>query len=180
MEFQEFKNLVTRKAEAMGLTHYELYYQAEASTSVSAFQHEINEFSSALEGGVCFRCIVNGKMGYASTQALTPEQASAIVERAMDNAAALEAEEQVFLVEGGKTYAPLNREPYALPETQALIDTVLSTQEKLYAADPMVVDGCATQGISLSLNTAICNSLGRDVSYENTLSALVVSAVVSD
>ena len=33
MEFQEFKNLVTRKAEAMGLTHYELYYQAEASTS---------------------------------------------------------------------------------------------------------------------------------------------------
>lgn len=180
MEFQEFKNLVTQKAEAMGLTHYELYYQAEASTSVSAFQHEINEFSSALEGGVCFRCIVNGKMGYASTQALTPEEAAAIVERAMDNAAALEAEEQVFLVEGGKTYAPLNREPYALPETQALIDTVLSTQEKLYAADPMVVDGCATQGFGITMKTAICNSLGLDVSYENTLSALVVSAVVSD
>ena len=108
MEFQEFKNLVTRKAEAMGLTHYELYYQAEASTSVSAFQHEINEFSSSLEGGVCFRCIVNGKMGYASTQALTEAEASALVERAMDNAAALEAEEQVFLVEGGKYNVAVN------------------------------------------------------------------------
>ena len=52
-------------------------------------KQEINEVSAELEGGVCCRGIVNGKMGYASTQALTPEQASAIVERAMDNAAAL-------------------------------------------------------------------------------------------
>lgn len=180
MEFQEFKNLVTQKAQALGLKEYELYYQTEASTSVSVFQQEINEFSSALEGGVCFRCIVNGKMGYASTQELSPVQAASIVERAMDNAAALEAEEQVFLVEGGKTYAPLDREPYALPATQALIDTALSTQKQMYAADPMVIDGTTTQGISLSMKTAICNSLGLDVSYENNFCALVAAAVVSD
>ena len=110
MDFSTFKNLVIAKCEAMGITEYELYYQAAESTSIAAFQHEINQFTSSIEGGVCFRCIVNGKMGYASTESLSDEQAAAIVERAADNASVLEAEEPVFLGEGGKTYAVLPEE----------------------------------------------------------------------
>ena len=61
MDFNTFKQIVIAKAEVLGLTEYELYYQSEESTSVSAFKHEINQFTSSREGGVCFRCIVNGK-----------------------------------------------------------------------------------------------------------------------
>ena len=96
MDFQEFKKAVVAKAEAMGITEYELYYQASESVSVSAFRQEVNQFKAANEGGVCFRCIVNGKMGYASTEQLSPEQAGAIVEQAADNAGALETDEPVF------------------------------------------------------------------------------------
>ena len=69
MNFTEFKDLVIAQAQAMGIAEYELYYQAGESTSVSAFQHSINQFTDSTEGGVCFRCIVGGKMGYASTEA---------------------------------------------------------------------------------------------------------------
>ena len=63
MTFQEFKNHVIAACENAGITEYELYYQAGSSVSVDTFQHSINEFTSSRSGGVCFRCIVNGKMG---------------------------------------------------------------------------------------------------------------------
>ena len=121
MDFNTFKNLVIAKCEELGITEYELYYQAAESTSIAAFQHEINQFTSSIEGGVCFRCIVNGKMGYASTEQLSEAQAASIVERAADNAAVLEAEEPVFLGEGGKTYAVLPEEDKTLPATDVMI-----------------------------------------------------------
>jgi len=180
MDFESFKRAVIAKAEALGITEYELYYQAAESISIGAFQHEINQFTASSEGGVCFRCIANGKMGYASTEALIPEQAAAIVEKAADNAACLESEEPVFLASGGQTYAPLAFTPYPLPTTEALISKVLDTQEKLYASDPKVVDGCSTDGICETNRIAICNSTGLDLHYENNLTALLTASVVSD
>ncbi|WP_289490243.1 hypothetical protein, partial [Klebsiella pneumoniae] len=86
--------------------------------------------------------IVGGKMGYASTEALTAEQAALIVEKAANNAAVLESEEQVFLCEGGQVYATLETEGYEMPSTEEIVAKVLATQEKLYATDPAVIDGC--------------------------------------
>ena len=180
MQFAEFKNHVIAKAAALGIEEYELYYQAAESTSVSAFQHSLNEFTSASEGGVCFRCILGGKMGYASTEELSEASATAIVERAADNASVLEAEEKVFLGEGGKTYLPLERELYDLPTTEELIEKVLQTQEKLYAAHSGVIDGTETQGIRERGTIAIYNSKGLDLQYENAITGLVGAAVVTD
>ena len=178
MDFVTFKKAVAAKAEAMGIEAYELYYQAAESTSVSAFRDEISQFSSSTEGGVCFRCIVNGKMGYAATEAMDEEQAAAIVERAADNAMTLEAEEPVFLGEGGKEYTPVESRDYPLPSAEELIEKVLQTQQKLYAADPAVIDGSTTQGIAERSSIAICNSKGLDLSYENAVTGYVVGAVV--
>lgn len=178
MDFQAFKQLVIAKCAQMGIEEYELYYQAAESTSVSAFQQEINEFTSANEGGICFRCIVGGRMGYASTEALNEITAAAIVERAADNASVLEAEEPVFLCEGGKTYQQITRKPYDLPATDALISKVLETQKCIYAADPMVIDGTQTQGIAERSETAIYNSRGLDLHCVNTLTGLVAAAVI--
>ena len=180
MDFNTFKNLVIAKCEELGITEYELYYQAAESTSIAAFQHEINQFTSSIEGGVCFRCIVGGKMGYASTEALSEAEAKAIVERAKANAEVLESEEAVFLGEGGKTYATVDRKPMELPTTDALIAKVLQTQEKIYAANEAVVDGSTTQGISEKSVTAIVNSKGLDLYHEISIAGLVVAAVVTN
>lgn len=180
MNFNDFKEIVIAKAHAMGLTDYELYYTSAESTSISAFQHSLNQFTSSTEGGVCFRCIVGGKMGYASTEELSEAQAVSIVEKAAENAAVLEAEEQVFLGEGGKTYRSIDRKAYALPTTEELIAKVLDTQERIYAANPAVIDGSSTQGISERSITAIVNSRGLDLRSEVSLSGLVVAAVVTN
>ena len=148
MNYQEFKNCIIARCAQLGVTDYELYYQTAESTSVSAFQREINQFSSAVEGGVCFRCIRDGKMGYASTEHLSEKSAARIVKQALENAASLEAEEPVFLGEGGKTYARLEPAAIRIPETDALVSKVLSPQDQLYTAHPAVIDGCTTQGVA--------------------------------
>ena len=180
MNYQEFKNSIIARCEALGVADYELYYQTAESTSVSAFQQEINQFSASLEGGVCFRCIRDGKMGYASTEHLSGKTAAKLVERALDNASSLEAEEPVFLGEGGKTYARLPASNVCMPHTDDLVNKVLSTQKQLYAADPAVIDGCTTQGVAEKSEIAIFNSRGLDLHDETTLVGLVVAAVVSD
>ena len=178
MEFVQFKALVAEKAAEMGIKDYELYYETCESTMVGAFAHEINQFTGSLSGGVCFRCIVDGKMGYASTEALNEAEAGAIVVRAADNAATLETDDPVFLGEGGQKYEPLELKSYDLPTTEALIEKVLQTQEAAYAADSRVIDGSTTQGVAERSEIAIFNSRGLDLSYVNQISALISVAVV--
>ena len=179
MDFAEFKQAVIAAAEKLGITEYELYYKASESTTVSIYQHEIDQFTSSEDGGVCFRCIADGKMGYASTEALNEEQAVQIVARAADNARTLESEDPAFLGEGGQCYIQLDRVLYPLPTTEELIQTALKTQVKLYASDERVIDGCGTEAIAEKNTTAIYNSKGLDLTYENHIAGLVVSSVVS-
>ena len=181
MDYQSFKKAVIAEAEALGIAEYELYYESGSDTSIGVFQHEVNQFSSAAQnGGICFRCIVNGKMGYASTEDLSAEQAKAVVAKAADSAALLESEEQVFLGEGGQEYEAVEDKSYPLPTTEELIAKVLETQEKIYAADPMVIDGCATTGIVERNEVAIVNSNGLDLSLHTSAAGLVVVGVVSN
>lgn len=180
MNFNEFKNHVIAACKEAGIEEYELYYSASESTSVETFRHEINEFTASRDGGVCFRCIAHGKMGYASTEDLSAEQAKSVVAKAADSAALLESEEMVFLGEGGQEYEPLDIAPMTLPGADKLISAALDVQEKLYAADPAVIDGCQSQCMAESSEIAIYNSKGLDLYYRNAVTGLVASAVVSD
>lgn len=179
MNYQAFKEAVIARCQALGVEEYELYYQTAQSTSVSIHGHEVNQFTGSVEGGVCFRCIVDGKMGYASTEDLSEQEAQEIVSRAMDNARHLETEDTVFLGKGGQTYRQLPDRRYELPTTEALIEGALAAQQALYDADASVVDGSTTEGISERSEIAICNSNGLDLSYVNQVAGLVTVAVVS-
>lgn len=179
MDYQSFKQAIIARCAQLRVEEYELYYQAAESTTVSAYQHEINEFTGSVEGGVCFRCIVGGRMGYASTEELSQAQADRLVERAMDNAGNLKTEDKVFLGQGGQQYRTPERTLMRLPTTEELMASVLATQEALYAADPAVVDGTVTEGLSEKSSLAIYNSNGLDLSYVNQVAGLVTVAVVS-
>ena len=180
MDFNAFKECVIARCKELGITEYELYYTSGESTSVGVFQDSISEFTASVDGGVCFRCIVGGKMGYASTEELSAEQAAAVVDKAADNAAVLESEEQVFLGEGGQEYEPLELKGYDLPSTEELVSTALAVQKKLYAANPAVIDGCQTETLAQRSEIAIYNSKGLDLHYENAISGVVAVAVVSN
>lgn len=180
MEYVEFKKIVTDEAKSLGLSDYELYYRTSESANVSAFKHEIKEFSSSLEGGVCFRCIVDGRMGYASAEELSEESARSLPRRARENAAVIETDEEEFLCDGTGEYSVPETRDGEMPEADKLIAASLAGQDALYAADPCVIDGSETQVVTFRDSVAISNSRGLDLSYENTASLAVSVAVVSD
>lgn len=177
MIFEEFKNIVMAYAKEKGLAEYELYFQGGGSVCVTVFGHAVDAFESTTQGGACFRCIVNGKMGYASTESCCEDEARAIVDRAMDNAAVLESEEQVFLTPGGLSYEEADPASYELPTTHMLIQKALELQEKQYAAHPAVVDGTSVRTVVETSTVAISNSLGLNLSYKAQLAAALAEAV---
>ena len=180
MRFEELKQALIAAAEKAGVKEYEIYYQVGESLSAETLKQEISSFASSVSGGVCFRCIVDGKMGYASTESLSEEQAAAVVEKAVDNAKALESEEAVFLCEGGLEYESCDRQGYALPSTDELVTAALAVESKLYDYDPMVIDGSQVNVLTGSSATAIYNSKGLDLYEENAYSGLVAVAVVTN
>lgn len=180
MDFNAFKSAVAEAAKELGVTDYELYYTSGESTEVEGFGHEINDFTSSVDGGVSLRCAVGGRFGYASTEALAPSQARALVLRAMDNAGTLETEESALLVEGGQVYEEHEAPSYPLPDAAELKRTVLELQEKLLSADPMVLGNSQSFASSGRETVAIFNSRGLDVSFTAGMSSIGVAPIVGD
>lgn len=180
MDFREFKDAVVVAAKAAGLVDYELYYEQSDSIQIGSTQREINQFTNSNSGGVCFRAVIDGKIGAASTEELSAAQAESIVARAIENGRTIESEEKVFLCEGGKTYEPYAPSGLAIPATSELVDAALGANDKLLKADKRVEDSCAASAMAEKAHISIFNSKGLDLSWDNTVVGMMAMAITSD
>lgn len=180
MDFREFKDAVVAAAKAAGLTDYELYYEQSESISAGSVQRQINQFTNANSGGVCFRAVVNGRIGAASTEELSAEQAASIVARAIENGETIESDEKVFLCEGGKTYEQYAPSNMTFPATSALVDAALAANDKLLKTDERVEESSAATAMAEKAHISIVNSKGLDISWDNTAVGMMAMAITSD
>ena len=180
MNYQEFKQAVIVAAAAKEVKDYELYYSESAETQTEIFKTEVKGFTTSSNLGVCLKCLVNGKMGYASTEHMSEEEAVSLVDRALDNAKSIESEEQAFIHTKGDTYAVLEKEEAKLPTAAELIDFSLSLQNQLYATDNRVVDGTQAYAGFLESKSALYNSNGLDLEDSAAFSFTYGMAVVAD
>ena len=180
MNYQDFKSAVIKAAEEKQVKDYELYYSESAETQTEIFKTEVKGFNTSSSLGVCFKCLVDGKMGYASTEHLSEEEAVSLVERALDNAKSIESEEQAFIHTKGDTYAVLPKEEAKLPTAAELIDFSLSLQNQLYATDNRVVDGTQAYAGFVEHKSALYNSNGLDLEDSAAFSFTYGMAVVAD
>ena len=107
MVFEQMKNALVAAAADAGIEQYEIYYQVGESISAETLKDEISAFGSGMSGGVGFRCIINGKMGYASTSLIEKEELSELVLRARENAKAIENDDEVFIFRGSPSYGKI-------------------------------------------------------------------------
>ncbi len=180
MKFEEIKRILTEAAERRGLTEYEIYYRLDESVSAETLKDEISAFSSSVGGGVCFRCIVNGKMGYASGERMTEEALEEMVGQAIANAACIDSEDEVFLFGGSPAYAKRSESTVALNDAAAVRDTALSLQRSLYAESDRVTEGTQACALSLTSEIALCNSHGLSLFNRVGMSGAYVNPIVTD
>lgn len=180
MTYQEFKEAVTRYAGENGLTEYELYYEGGWANSVEIYREEVKGYSTEESMGVCFRCIVEGKAGYASTENLTETEARSLVLRALENAGSIESEEECFLHRKGDSYAVCQKNDSPQPSGAELVEAALALQKELYQADSRVTDGTQAYMIYASHKYALCNSNGLDLEDEFSMANSYGMALVEE
>ena len=92
MDFNALKAAIQNAAKKLGVTEYEIYYMSSSDISVDTLNNEISNVSSGLAGGLCLRLVMDGKMGYASTELMEEAEMENLVERAIENAKYTEKE----------------------------------------------------------------------------------------
>lgn len=180
MNFELLKNALIDAAERAGIKEYEIYAQIGESISAETLKDEISSFSSSVGGGICFRCIVDGKMGYASTQESDAAAMESLVARAVSNAACIDSTDEVMIFAGSEHYATVDGEAFELTDAVTVRDNALRLQRALYAESDKVSDGTQSAAFSEAESIYLYNSYGLALSNRVGVSGAYTNAVVRD
>ena len=180
MLFEQMKEALVAAAKKAGIEQYEIYHQVSESVSAETLKDEISAFASSVSGGICFRCIVNGKMGCASGQLMTEDAMEELVKNAISNAQCIDSEDEVFIFEGSPEYAKIDGSAVKLTDATVIRDTALRLQKDTYAQSDKVSDGTQSVAMSSVTEVHLYNSNGLSLSNRTGMSGAYASAVVRD
>lgn len=178
MNFEIMKQALISAAEQAGIAQYEIYFEREENLSVETLKDEISAFSSGVTGGICFRCLVNGKMGYASGELMTEDAMADLVSRAISNAKCIDSEDESVIFAGSEHYETVKLSRPELADPAQLRSTALELQKQTYAQNEAVGDGTQTYLMSTVNEVKLYNSNGLDLSNRVGVTAGYVNAVV--
>ena len=180
MIFEKMKQALIAAAKKAGVEQYEIYYQSEESINAETLKDEISAFSSSVSGGICFRCIIDGKMGYASGELMTEDAMEELVANAISNAACIDNEDEPFIFAGSPVYATLEEKTVALTDPTVIRENALRLQRDTYAQSEKVSDGTQSVAMSATMDFRLYNSHGLDLSNRVGVSGAYAAAVVRD
>ena len=100
IDFEKLKDALVKAATAAGIEQYEIYFKTARDAMAEALGDEISGCSFGGSGGICFRCIFGGRMGYASTELMTTDEMRELGLRAVENAKHIESDDEGFIYPG--------------------------------------------------------------------------------
>lgn len=180
MNFESMKEIIVRAAKAAGLDEYELFYGAEEDMGVGTLKQDVDNFSSGNSQGIDFRCKVNGKMGYASTELFDEEELTELVHRAIENAKSIESDDEVDIFPGSPKYETIEEKPMPVPNAAQMTEVALALQKKVYGLSDKVADGTRASAYCATAETCMYNSYGLELTSRVGLQYGVVSVNVRD
>lgn len=179
MERKEFQKELMVMALAEGFSDCEAYYRENRHFEVMVLEGEISDYENSGLRGVAFRGTYEGRTGYAYTERMERENIAYLVKSAKENAVLLPREERE------KLYVPT--EPVGHWEKINPHLEQLTAEEKIQAAKRMEAAALQEADAVVSMDycvlstdwteTAICNSLGLDVSCRRNMVTAYVCAI---
>ena len=168
MEMQAFMDALMRAAEENGISPAEIYCAEEDSFSARAMDGAIESYEVSSTRGLSLRGSVEGKMGFASTEAFDEEAIGFLIRAVKESAALNEAEEQDEIFAGDESYPKLEEVPDDLDQVSAgeKLQLALRADAAARASDPRITQ---TEGASVSthqVRVMLQNSWG--LKLENT------------
>ena len=179
MDFLKIRDIIRTAAENADIKEYEIYCSIEDNISAETLKNEISSFSSGVGGGVGFRCIVDGKMGYASTNILDSDELCELVLRAQSNARIIENDDEVFIFKGSEFYESINAPTPVVADAEKLKSCALKVQADAYGYDSCVVDGTQSGALSFACESYLYNSYGLELTNKVGMTGCFCVSVIN-
>lgn len=178
----EFQEKLLSEATAAGFKEAEIYYERSESFRCTIFEGEIDSYETSEDGGLGFRGLYNGKMGYAYTEKIEEASLPFLIDSAKANADVLDEDDGTTIFEGSESYGAHSFYSEALaevtiPEKIALIKSI---EKKVLATDKRItaLNYCVLQ--DFSEERLIANDKGLSLDEKKNGIIIFVSAVVKD
>lgn len=168
--FENLKNVLISAADTAGIEKYEIYYQSGSEISAETLKNELSNFSFGTTGGICFRCVIDGRIGYASTELMQEDEMYDLVRRAATNAHFIESEGNGVFFDGSGSYGTKTSEYKPLPDVTVLKNNAIELQKQNYLQSEYVSDGTQAVTMAYEIETIICNSEGMNLSNKASMS----------
>ena len=182
MYINRLKELIFEHGKNEGFTDMEVYYESSNNFSCKVFQGEIDDYSVSKEGGISFRGIYNGQMGYSYTEKVDESAVEFLIEMAKENAEIVENEEEEIIFKGSKKYEYINLYSDSLAEVpiDKKLDLVKELEKEAYFIDERVtnVNYCMYNDYENERRLYNTKGLNRDEKLNISLS--YISAVVQE
>ena len=182
MDRQKFIDALFARAKAEGFEAYEAFYSSGEQFNAEVFGGEIVDYSVSESGGLGFRAIINGKMGYASTEVLDEDAIDLLIDGVKNGAAVIENDDRQFIFEGSSEYASVDNysESLAAVSAKDKIQFALDLEKITLSRDERIqrVGGCAV--LTSSSECAIYNSKGLNVSHKSNLAGGYVVPIAQE
>ncbi len=141
MDMNLFIDQVLAAAKESGIDTAEVYYQAGDSFRAGAMDGEINQYQVSSSAGLSLRGTVDGRMGYASTQAFDGAAIRQLIEGVKESASLVESEEQDEIFAGDASYPDIPETPTDLKDVtpEEKLQFCLAMEKAAKDADPRIV-----------------------------------------
>ena len=154
------------KGTQMGFEAQEIYIQDAKKLSMSVYKQALDKYSLSENGGISYRGIIGGKMGYAYTEKLDGSAVEMLVEEAYQNAKIIENEDQVMIFPGDKAYATLSLfnpklEPIPVKDK---IDFLMTLEKTILEQDERIHQVSSSAYEESEVYRRIVNTKGLDIS----------------
>ncbi|WP_423802480.1 TldD/PmbA family protein [Neobacillus sp. SAB-20_R2A] len=182
MNIQDFQVKLFKDAASTGFTDVEVYYERKEVFGCQIFKGEIDQYEIAEDGGVSFRGIIDGKMGYAYTEKLDDASIPFLLKNAKENAEFMNDEDVEEIFAGSSFYENRNFYSTALNEVTIpeKIQFIKDVERELLAMDPRIVatDYCLIR--TTSVTKSLSNNKGLSLSDQVNYLYAMVEAIVKD
>jgi PmbA protein len=182
MTLQEFQAKLFSQAASSGFTDIEMYYEKKEVFGCQIYNGEIDQYEVAEDGGVSFRGIFNGKMGYAYSEKIEDASIPFLLENAKENAEFMHEDDIEEIFAGSNQYEQRNFYSTSLHDVTIAekIQLMKDVERELLAFDPRITaaDYCIIRTESITRN--LLNNKGLSLSDQINLLYVILEVIAKD
>lgn len=182
MEFNNFKDILFKKAKEVGFDECEVYFSNRESLSITVYEKEVDKYSLNKTFGLSFRGMINGKMGYSYTEILDDKAIDMLIKNAKEGAESIDSTDEQFIYEGDKDYSKVKSYSKELDnlDTEKLIKIALEMEQMAKSYSDKVVNVAACNVAYGTSDYGIYNTKGLELNNKTNLLTAYVCPIVKE